>query len=98
MLGVGNKINATKDVSMKIVKTNYVIDGVEIDRVFLSKIFRSEDLGVSFESTLLTNNSITVEVTKENYSKVNSVVMELYKDNGDKIDDRKNPFWYLCFR
>ena len=64
------------------------IDGVEIDRVFLSKIFRSEDLGVSFESTLLTNNSITVEVTKENYSKVNSVVMELYKDNGDKIDDR----------
>lgn len=69
-------------------KAAYVIDGTEIDRVFLSKIFRSEDLGVSFESTLLTDSSFTVEVTKENYSKVNSVVLELYKDNGDKIDDR----------
>ena len=69
-------------------RASYVIDGVEIERVFLSKIFRSEDLGVSFESSLLTDNSITVEVSKENYSKVNSVVMELYKDNGDKIDDR----------
>ena len=69
-------------------KASYVIDGVEIERVFLSKIFRSEDLGVSFQKSLLTNNSITVEVTKEGYSKVNSVVMELYKDNGDKIDDR----------
>lgn len=69
-------------------RASYVIDGVEIERVFLSKIFRSEDLGVSFEPSLLTDNSITVEVTKEGYSKVNSVVMELYKDNGDKIDDR----------
>ena len=68
-------------------RASYVIDGTEIERVFLSKIFRSEDLGVSFESNLLTSNSITVEVTKENYSKVNSVVIELYQSNGDKMND-----------
>lgn len=69
-------------------RASYVIDGVEIDRVFLSKIFRTEDLGVSFESSLLSSSGITIELTKENYSKVNSVVIELYKSNGDKIDDR----------
>lgn len=68
-------------------RATYMIDGTEIDRIFLSKIFRSEDLGVSFESKLRTHNGISVEVSKENYSKVNSVVIQLFQSNGDKVNE-----------
>ena len=67
-------------------QATYVMDGTEIERIFVSKIFRTEDLGVSFETSYLTTNSISVEITKEVYSKVQSFVLELYDSEGRNVN------------
>ncbi|MBQ4262705.1 MAG: hypothetical protein IJB83_00475 [Bacilli bacterium] len=67
-------------------RASYKIDDIEYSKTFISKIFRTEDIGVSFEKSYATENLIVVDVIKENYSKVSSVVMELYDENGTKIN------------
>jgi len=59
-------------------KAAYKVDDQEYEKYFVSKIFRTEDIGVSFDKECATEDSLTFEVYKENYSKVESVKLTLY--------------------
>lgn len=64
-------------------KAMYKVDDQEFERYFVSKIFRTEDLGVAFEKGYSTNNSISFDVYKESYSKVEQAKLTLYDENGE---------------
>lgn len=67
-------------------KSSYKMDDEEYERVFVSKIFRTEDIGVSFEKTFATDRSLTFELTKEQYSKVSSLKMEILDQSGNQVN------------
>lgn len=69
-----------------IAKTDYELEGIEYNKTFVSKIFRTESLGVSFEKSYATENSIVLKLTKENYSKVSSVTIAIYNTNNERLD------------
>ena len=73
-------------------KASYKIDDVTYDKTFISKIFRTEALGVNFDSSLVTKNAITIDVNKEIYSKVNAVNIGIYDPNGNEIDSKNVEF------
>ncbi len=73
-------------------KASYTIDDVTYDKTFVSKIFRTEALGVSFNKSYATKDSIAIEVNKEIYSKVNSVSLGIYDTEGNEIDSRSIEF------
>lgn len=64
----------------------YKKEELEYEKTFVSKIFRTEDLGVSFEKSYASESQIAVKVEKETYSKVSQVKLEIYSDNGDLIN------------
>ena len=67
-------------------KASYKIEDTEYDKNFISKIFRTEALGVSFEKAYATNDSIVVDLTHESYSKVTSATIGIFNTNGELID------------
>ena len=67
-------------------KASYKIDDVTFDKSFISKIFRTESLGVSIRKSYVTKNSVIVDLYKENYSKVSSVTVGIYNESADLID------------
>lgn len=69
-----------------LASASYKKDDVEYEKSFISKIFRTESLGVEFSKSYVTNNSIVLNLKKENYSKVTSVTVGIYDTNGDQID------------
>ena len=70
-------------------KASYKIDDVTFDKSFISKIFRTESLGVSIRKSYVTKNSVIVDLYKENYSKVSSVTVGIYNESSDLIDYKK---------
>ena len=73
-------------------RASYKIGDVEYSKTFISKIFRTDEIGVSFEKSYATQNSIVLEILKEEYSKVSSLVMEIYDKNGTKINYQEVTF------
>lgn len=67
-------------------KAEYAIEGVDYSKSFISKIFRTEALGVSFEKSYSTVNSISVEIDRETYSKVTSLTISIYDKSKKRID------------
>ena len=67
-------------------KASFKINELTFDKTFVSKIFRTEALGVSFRKSYVTKESIVVDLYKETYSKVSSVTMGIYNDEGNLID------------
>ena len=67
-------------------KASYKPEEEEYEKVFLSKIFRTEDIGVTFEKIFATEKSLTFEVTKEQYSKVTSLKMEIIDSAGAPVN------------
>jgi hypothetical protein len=67
-------------------KSTYKMEDEEYERIFVSKIFRTEDIGVTFEKTFATERSLTFELTKEKYSKVSSLKMELLDAAGNQVN------------
>lgn len=56
------------------------------DKTFISKIFRTESLGIDIEKNYVTADSINVLVRKETYSKVNSVMVGIFNSKGSSIE------------
>ena len=84
LLSVGN---LSPDTEYTIYcKADYEIEGIEYNKTFLSKIFRSQALGVSFTKSYATNESLGIKVSKDNYSKVSSVTITIYNSKGEKLD------------
>ena len=67
-------------------KASYKVDEVTLEKSFVSKIFRTEALGVSFRKSYVTKDSIVVDLYKESYSKVSSVTIGIYDENGNLLD------------
>lgn len=67
-------------------KATYKIDELEYTKSFVNKIFRTEALGVVFEKSYATTNSIVINVDRKNYSDVSSVVISLYDKKGARLD------------
>lgn len=70
-------------------KASYKVDDVTLEKSFVSKIFRTESLGVSFRKSYVTKDSIVVDLYKESYSKVSSVTVGIYNDAQELIDYKK---------
>ena len=69
-----------------VAKATYKMDNVEYDKNFISKIFRTESLGVSFEKDYATTDSIVVKLTHESYSKVSSATVGIYDTDGSLVN------------
>ena len=67
-------------------KASYEIEGIEYEKTFVSKIFRTEALGVSFEKSYATANSLAIKLIRENYSEVSSVTISIYNTNNERLD------------
>ena len=68
---------------------SYKADDLTLEKTFLSKIFRTEALGVSFRKSYVTKDSIVVDLYKESYSKVSSVTLGIYNEAEELIDYQK---------
>lgn len=68
-----------------IASAVYVKKDVEYEKNFISKIFRTESLGVDFEKSYASTDTIAVNVTKEIYSKVTSATLGIF-DNGNLVE------------
>lgn len=69
-------------------KATYSVNDVEYEKTFISKIFRTEALGVSISKNYVSKDSISVKVSKEAYSKVSSVVVSVLSANGNVVDSK----------
>lgn len=69
-------------------KASYEIEGIEYEKSFVSKIFRTEALGVSFEKSYATADSLAIKLTRENYSEVSAVTMSIYNMNNERLNYR----------
>lgn len=67
-------------------KAPYKVDDVEYDKTFISKIFRTESLGVYFEKAYATATSIVVDVNRESYSNVSMATLGIFDSDGKLID------------
>ena len=70
-------------------KASYKVDDVTLEKSFVSKIFRTESLGVSFRKSYVTKDTVVVDLYKESYSKVSSVTLGIYNESLDLIDYRR---------
>lgn len=68
-----------------IAKANYTLNNVEYNRTFLSKIFRTEALGLTFNKSYATPNSLTVSVDRDEYSDVSAVTISVYTKDGARL-------------
>lgn len=75
-----------------LASADYKLNDVDYNKIFVSKIFRTEDLGVSFEKNYATQDSLIIEVNKENYSKVSSFVLEIYDADNKRVDYKSVSF------
>lgn len=73
-------------------KGTYKIDDITLEKNFISKIFRTEALGVSFRKSYVTKESIVLDVFREKYSKVSSVTLGIYDETGTLLDYKKVEF------
>lgn len=64
---------------------NYLKKEIEYTKTFISKIFRTEALGVEFTKSYATDSSLIIEVVKDSYSNVDSLVIELYDSEGKTV-------------
>lgn len=62
-----------------VIQSAYEVDGVEYERVFLSKEFRTDSIGASMENLYATETSGTIRVTKKAYSTAVGVHLSLYR-------------------
>ena len=77
-----------------LASADYKLNDIDYNKIFVSKIFRTEDLGVSFEKNYATQDSLVIEVNKENYSKVSMFVLEIFDTEGKRIDYETISFDY----
>ena len=78
--------NLSPDTEYTIyAKATYKIDKHEYTRSFVNKIFRTKAIGVSFRKSYATTDSIIVEVNKENYSAVSSLILSIYTKDGGRV-------------
>lgn len=77
-----------------LASADYKINDVEYNKMFVSKIFRTEDLGVSFEKNYATQDSLVIEVNKEKYSKVSMFILEIIDPEGKRVDYKTVSFDY----
>ena len=73
-------------------KASYKVDDITLEKSFISKIFRTEALGVSFRKSYVTKDSIYIDLYREKYSKVNSVNVGIFDDTGTLLDYQKIDF------
>ena len=67
-------------------KAKYSVNEVEYDKTFLSKIFRTEAIGVSMNKNYVNTSEISVLIKKENYSTVSSVTVNIYNARNERLD------------
>lgn len=77
-----------------LASADYKLNDVDYNKIFVSKIFRTEDLGVSFEKIYATPDSLVIEVNKEKYSKVSMFILEILDQEGNRIDYKTVSFDY----
>ena len=77
-----------------LASADYKLNDVDYNKIFVSKIFRTEDLGVSFDKVYATQDSLVVEVNKEKYSKVSMFILEILDGEGKRIDYKTISFEY----
>lgn len=77
-----------------LASADYKLNDIDYNKIFVSKIFRTEDLGVSFEKSYATQDSLFIEVNKENYSKVSMFVLEIFDPENKRIDYKSISFDY----
>ena len=75
-----------------IASASYKKNDIEYEKSFISKIFRTESLGVKFVKSYVTSDSIVLDVNRENYSKVSSSVIGIYDLEGNQLDYKRVDF------
>ena len=72
-----------------IAKGTYTFNDVDYDKVLMSKIFRTESLGITLRKSYATNSTIAVMVDREAYSDVAQVEVGIFSMNNVKIGDSR---------
>lgn len=90
------------DVNMGNLKTNtdyvikvssaYQFNGEEYNKVFIEKQFRTESMGIKYESSQRTDKSITVSLSQNSGSKVNGAEVVIYNSKDEKLSSQKITF------
>ncbi|MDE6952686.1 MAG: hypothetical protein K2P09_02620 [Erysipelotrichales bacterium] len=73
------------------VSGDYEYKDEEYHKDFITKVFKTDDLGLTFKKSYVTSSSIGVEVKAQSYTLVNDAKLVLYKYNNagdlEKVDD-----------
>ena len=76
--------NLTPDTNyILVVNSNYIKNDITYNKDFVQKTFVTEAVGVTLSKNYITSDSISVNVQKDSYSKVEQVTAELL--NGNKV-------------
>ena len=68
------------------VTGQYKIEDTVYDRVFISKIFRTLDIGLEVIEDYITNDSLSFAVYKNDYSNINGFNYEIVNKDGSLVD------------
>ena len=71
-----------------IANADFKVEDNSYNRNFLSKIFRTEDLGLTVDKSYSTDSLIAVELSKENYSRVSTCMVTLSNINGEELSSK----------
>lgn len=67
------------------VSSAYKVEEINYTRNFIYKIFRTDITGITLEKDLITENSIKLKILTDSYSKVNSLKIALYSQEGNIV-------------
>lgn len=74
--------NLTPDTNyILVINSDYVKNGITYNKDFVQKTFVTESVGISLKKDYLTSDTISVNVQKDSYSKVEQVTVELLEGN-----------------
>ena len=70
----------------------YRLNGVDYDKTFVNKIFRTKSLGVTLDKDYSDTNEVYVKLTKDSYSTVSAAVVKLRNSAGVLVDEKSVSF------
>lgn len=76
------------------VSGQYMIDEVVYDRVFVSKIFRTLDIGLEIVVDCLTSNSLSFAIYKTEYSDIKTITYDIFDSNNKSVLNKEKTLEY----
>lgn len=83
------KLKPNKEYTLNI-KGQYKIEDTTYDRTFVSKIFRTLDIGLDITEDYVTSNTVSFAIYRKNYSKVKGVSYEIVDSDNNVIVEETN--------